>query len=59
MKVKEPTDYVNTDLDITVNKNLRFKLPSNIVETLRTGEEDVLLLKIEGIKKLPKILVEL
>lgn len=51
IKIEELIEYANIDLEVNIISDLRYRLPNNVIETLGAKEGDVLLLKIEGIKK--------
>lgn len=58
MKDQELLEYVNADLEINVISDMRYRFPSRLAEQLKVKEGDILLLKIEAIKRLPPKLDE-
>lgn len=55
MKDDELLEYVNVDLEINVTSGMRYVFPHRVAEMLNVKEGDILLLKIEGIKRAPVV----
>ncbi len=54
MKTEDLLELANADLDIVITKDTRYRLPNRVSEVLKVKEGDILYLKIEGIRRLPR-----
>lgn len=59
MKNDEILEYVNADLEINISSEMRYRFPYRVADILKAREGDILLLKIEAIKRLPPKLDEI
>lgn len=57
MKNDELLEYANADLEINITNDMRYRFPSRVAEIFKIKEGDILLLKIEAIKRLPPKLI--
>ena len=53
MKIEGLLEYANVDLEISITNEMRYRFPNKIADILKVKEGDILLLKIEGIKRFP------
>ena len=53
MKIEGLLEYANTDLEISITNEMRYRFPNRIADILKVKEGDILFLKIEGIKRFP------
>ena len=53
LKIEESLELVNADLEITITNEMRYRFPSRLTDILKAKEGDILLLKVEGIRRLP------
>ena len=53
MKNEELLEIANIDLEIIISSEMRYRIPNRVADILKVTEGDILLLKVEGIKRLP------
>ena len=53
MKMEELLEYANADLEINITNEMRYRFPNRVADILKVKEGDILLLKVEGIRRLP------
>ena len=53
MKIEELLEFANANLEINITNEMRYRFPNRIADILKVKEGDILLLKVEGIKRFP------
>ena len=58
MKLEQLLEFVNADFEINISSEMRYRFPYRVADILKVKEGDILLLKIEAIKRFPPKLDE-
>lgn len=59
LKIEGLLEIVNVDLQVVIKHEMRYRFPNRVTEILKAKEGDILLLKVEGVRRLPSKLEDI